>query len=164
MSNLNTITYAIHREEGYVVSRVGREMLWPILEYEKIGQDGDFTKPLEYRWEKIPLPGPSYDWQMLEWTKKIPVSIKNFHREKWGMKPLKVTPDTLVIEEAEIVQNGKQRILRVKFENGVEEDLFRYFPSEMVSKTQFRARQFLGWSRAQALRVCNRRKTGVWYP
>lgn len=79
MANLRTIQYAIHKDDGIVVSRVGRELAWPVIDFQSIGQDGDFTKPFDYNLAKFPL----------RWTKKIPVPLKNRHRKFWGMKPLK---------------------------------------------------------------------------
>jgi hypothetical protein len=72
------------------VSRVGSEVAWPVLQYEKIGEGGDFTKPFEYELEKMPVLSLAHCWQGLKWTKKIPLAIKNRHRVFWGMKPLPV--------------------------------------------------------------------------
>jgi hypothetical protein len=83
-----TITYAIH-PDGYTVSRVGSEVAWPVLEYDKIGRGGDFTRPFSYKLKKSPvLSALGRDWNELAWTKKLPVEIKNIHRAFWGLKPL----------------------------------------------------------------------------
>lgn len=82
------IQYAIHQDDGVVWSRVGREIAVPVLEYEKIGEGGDFTKPLRWELEAMPMEAGRYDWPRLKWTKKIPVELKNRHRKFWGMKPL----------------------------------------------------------------------------
>lgn len=58
----------------------------PVLEYEKIGQGGDFSKPLTYRLERMDITALIH--APLRWTRKIPLHIKNVHRQFWGMKPL----------------------------------------------------------------------------
>lgn len=94
------ITYAVHQFDGIVISRVGNELAWPILDYQAIGEGGDFTKPFKYNLEKMPvLRTSTYDWSRLHWTKKIPVPLKNLHRAFWGMPPLKVPAATPLFEE-----------------------------------------------------------------
>ena len=83
------ITYAIDTDSGMVVSRVGGEIAWPILQWDRIGVDGDFTKPLEYALETIPVLSVGSAWRALHWTRKVPVAIKNRHRVFWGMAQLK---------------------------------------------------------------------------
>ena len=80
---MNTIIqYAIHRDDGVVISRVGSELAWPVLDYAAIGQGGDgfekgnFTGPIRYDLEKLPVLQVGVDWKRLRWTKKIPVAIK----------------------------------------------------------------------------------------
>jgi hypothetical protein len=86
------ITYAIHKDEGVVISRVGSEVAWPVLDYERIGESGDFSRPLVYHLEKMPvLSIPGTEWQRLRWTKKVPVKLKNRHRLFWGFAELPVT-------------------------------------------------------------------------
>lgn len=112
MSNLRTITYAIHLDEGLIVSRVGRELAWPILDYKAIGEGGDFSKPLKYYLDKLPLESVGREWPRLYWTKKIPVSWKNLHREFWGMKPLpNVLPD-IIVPPVEVLEKKQQARLR----------------------------------------------------
>jgi hypothetical protein len=82
------ITYAVSKDDGMVYSRVGSEIAYPVLQYNKIGENGDFTKPLEYKLEKSSVFDLAYYWQSLRWTKKIPTELKNRHREFWGMKPV----------------------------------------------------------------------------
>ncbi len=82
---IRIITYAIHKDDGLVISRVGSEIAWPVLDYERIGEGGDFTGPLLYHLEKMPiLSVPGTEWQRLRWTKKVPVQLKNRHRTFWG--------------------------------------------------------------------------------
>jgi hypothetical protein len=33
--------YAINKEAGFVVSRVGNEVAWPVLQFDRIGCDGE---------------------------------------------------------------------------------------------------------------------------
>jgi hypothetical protein len=88
------ITYAINREDDIVWSRVGDEVAVPVLQYEKLWQDGDFTKPFEYELEKFSVSTiVGYDWRSLQWTKKIPTELKNRHRAFWGFPPLKDNSD-----------------------------------------------------------------------
>ena len=82
------ITYAIDRTDGMVYSRVGREIAVPVLQYDRIGQGGDFTQPLEYELEKCPVSELAAYWANFKWTRKIPVDLKNVHRKFWGMRPL----------------------------------------------------------------------------
>jgi hypothetical protein len=84
------ITYAVEEETGLVYSRVGAEIAVPVLQYERIGKGGDFTGPLEYELEKFGVHELCGAWNTLRWTKKIPVALKNRHREFWGMAALKV--------------------------------------------------------------------------
>ena len=81
------IQYAEDLDSGLVVSRVGREFAWPILQYDKIGEGGDFTKPFEYELERVGVfsTGPI----RLRHTRKIPTTLKNTHRKFWGMPLLK---------------------------------------------------------------------------
>lgn len=83
--NRRIITYAVD-QEGLVLSRVEDEIAFPVLEYEKIGEGGDFTQPFTYHLEKDTVFGfPQSFWQSLRWTRKIPVALKNKHRAFWGM-------------------------------------------------------------------------------
>lgn len=95
-----TITYARHIE-GYVYSRVGNEVAFPVLEYAEIGmggleratgiqyEPGNFTGPTNYHLEKCGVHEITTDWQKLTWTKKIALNTKNEHRRFWGMPQLK---------------------------------------------------------------------------
>lgn len=81
------ITYAVNLDDGLVTSRVGHQVAVPVLDFEAIGADGDYTKPLTYTLEKFSV----HDWQPwgdYRWTKKIPVELKNLHRAYWGFPPL----------------------------------------------------------------------------
>lgn len=87
------LQYAIHREDGSIISRRGDELAWPILDYEAIGQDGNYNAPLKYDLNKIGVHTVGgREWNLLVFTKFVPVEFKNKHREFWGLKPLPVTP------------------------------------------------------------------------
>jgi len=92
---MKTITYAIEVDSGLVISRLNSEIACPVLEFEKIGQDGNYNKPFEYTLEKMPVNTLVGIWNSYKWTKKIPVTLKNVHRKFWGMKPLKIAPQSL---------------------------------------------------------------------
>jgi len=87
MSRRRIITYAIDQETGMVVSRVGNEVYHPVLDFEGMTPENNFH--MGYFYMKMPIRHLGPCWWMYKWTKKIPVEIKNFHREFWGFKPLK---------------------------------------------------------------------------
>lgn len=76
-----TIQYAIDIETGLVISRVGSELAWPILNYP--------SSNFQTRLEKIPVIAATSSWPMLVWTRKLPKIIKNIHRKFWGFPKLK---------------------------------------------------------------------------
>jgi hypothetical protein len=81
------ITYAINQNDGLVVSRVGDEMAWPILQYEEMRPENNFQT--SYKLEKIPVLSVGCEYRALRFTRKIPVKLKNKHREFWGFSLLK---------------------------------------------------------------------------
>lgn len=84
---MKTITYAINGT-GLVVSRVGSEIAWPILEYDKMLPENSWE--MDYHLEKMAVFSVAgYVWDALKWTKKIPKKLKNIHREFWGFSKLK---------------------------------------------------------------------------
>lgn len=91
------IRYAIDLDTGLVVSQLGNEYAWPIMDYEGIGKDGDYTGPIEYNLEKL---SQHETWnQALYPTKRIPTDVKNVHRAFWGLPPVKpIANETLVLE------------------------------------------------------------------
>lgn len=90
------IRYGIEKDTGLVYSLVeepwGRVCAGPVLDFTAIGQGGDgyapgdFRGPMRYALEKCPV---REVYPYCQWTKKIPVRIKNLHREFWGFKPLR---------------------------------------------------------------------------
>ncbi len=86
MSRFRTIQYAIDQDTSQVVSRVGLEYAWPILDYEGMTPENGYD--MKYNLEKLDC----LQWVhlgCLVWTRKIPNKIKNIHRKFWNMKPLK---------------------------------------------------------------------------
>ena len=79
------IMFAVHAD-GYVVSRVGSEVAWPVLQWESMTPENSFTP--SYLLEKFNMYSIGSEWQLLKWTKKVPLADKNAHRQFWGMKPV----------------------------------------------------------------------------
>lgn len=88
---MNQIRYAIDYATGEVVSRLGDEYAWPILDYEAIGRDGDYQAPLTFDLRRVPI-REAYG-NPLYHTKRIPTGIKNAHRAFWGLPPVKPIPN-----------------------------------------------------------------------
>jgi hypothetical protein len=84
------ITFAVSEDDGMVYSRVGNEVAYPVLQWEKIGEGGDYTQPLEYELEKSSVFSLVDYWPRLKWTRKIPTELKNRHRAFLGMKELAI--------------------------------------------------------------------------
>jgi hypothetical protein len=100
------ITYGIE-PDGTVISRVGSEVAFPVLDFEGIGMGGDGFEPGDFRGptrcnlEKSGIHAyfrhGDVRYPEVRWTKgfgtthgtpPIPLEIKNAHREFWGFKPL----------------------------------------------------------------------------
>ena len=79
------IQYAIDTQTGLVVSCVGNELAWPILEYDEMRIENNYS--MSYHLEKLDI--FSIETHMLKWTRKIPKEIKNVHRDFWGFSKLK---------------------------------------------------------------------------
>jgi len=85
---MKTIQYAIDTDTGLVISRVGSELAWPILDFDRVAPEQDYT--MNCHLEKIPVSRiAGRYWLGLKWTKKIPKDIKNTHRLFWGFPLLK---------------------------------------------------------------------------
>jgi len=85
---MRTIQYAIDSDTGLVISRVGNEFAWPVLDYGNMRPENDY--PINCRLEKMAVSRiAGRYWIGLKWTKKIPKEIKNIHREFWGFPLLK---------------------------------------------------------------------------
>jgi len=83
---MRQITYLLS-PEGHVISRVGSEVAWPILDYENMKPENNFEP--RYFLEKIPVLQVARELGRCKGTRKICREIKNYHREFWGFKPLK---------------------------------------------------------------------------
>ncbi len=85
---MKNITYAIDQDTGLVISRVGSELAWPILDFDNMRPENSYT--MNYYLEKITVFSVAGRvWNGLKWTRKIPTSIKNLHRKFWDMTELK---------------------------------------------------------------------------
>jgi len=128
---IQNITYGIDMESGVIVSRMGSEIAWPIMEYEKIGEKDDFTRPLTYKLEKfdlISIAGHIYD--NIKWTKNVPVDEKNKHREFWGMPSLGAGQAMPDMKQGEQVET-RASILKTETKN---EDVIHIFLSDTFPK------------------------------
>jgi len=85
---MKNISYAIDKNTGAVISRIGDKVAVPVLQYDKMCPENNFQT--EYKLEKMDVLSFACVWDLLKWTKKIPIRIKNQHRKFWGMKILKV--------------------------------------------------------------------------
>jgi len=81
------ITYAVDETTGLVISRVGSTLAWPILDYGAMTPENGFTP--SYHLETIPVLDAACEWPHLHWTRKIPMAVKNTHRQFWGMPALR---------------------------------------------------------------------------
>jgi hypothetical protein len=85
---MKSIRYGIDRETGLAWSRVGSQVALPVLQYNQMGPGDNFkTKYALEKFNVIELMG---SYGLIKWTRKIPVRLKNLHREFWGMKPVKI--------------------------------------------------------------------------
>lgn len=87
------LMFAVDLDTGQVWSRLEGDpavgslrIAVPVLEYDKIGEGGDFSHPLTYRLERMEVTALIH--ARLRWTRKIPVETKNLHRGFWGMSEL----------------------------------------------------------------------------
>jgi hypothetical protein len=100
------VTYGIE-PDGTVISRVGSEIAFPVLDFAAIGMGGDgytpgdFNGPTQYNLWKSEIHAyfrnNDFSYREVRWTKgfgtlrgtpAIPVELKNKHRAFWGLKPL----------------------------------------------------------------------------
>ncbi len=84
---MKTIMYAINTETGHIISRVDSDVAIPVLQYGDMQPENNFTPT--YKLEKMPVFAIAGEYGMYKWTRKVPLYMKNKHREFWGMKPLK---------------------------------------------------------------------------
>jgi hypothetical protein len=81
------ITYCIDHSSGIVYSRVGSDLAVPMLDWNGMTPENNFAA--NYNLERVSIYAVGSAWDMLKWTKKIPIKLKNRHRQFWGMKSLK---------------------------------------------------------------------------
>ena len=107
MRNRRTIQYALDLDSGVVVSRVGSEIAWPVLDFVGIGQGGrgfepgDFNGPTRFNLERMPVRSVGREWETLRWTRKVPLKVKQLHRAFWGL-PVRVLVDCGELTQAQI--------------------------------------------------------------
>lgn len=84
---MKTIQYAYHKDDGTIISRVGHEVAWPVLDYGCMRPDNNFSAT--YHLEKMDNHAlRAENWDKLVWTKKFSYEEKNRHRKFWGMAEL----------------------------------------------------------------------------
>ena len=83
---MRTIQYAVDTETGLVISRVGSELAWPILDFDNMLPENNYA--MNYYLDKISVLSVASCWYILKWTRKIPKTIKNTHRKFWGFSIL----------------------------------------------------------------------------
>lgn len=83
---MRNITYAIDPETDLVVSRIGDRIAWPMLDFPANSFAMDYYGLKDF--SVFELCGNS-SYEMLRWTKKIPVETKNLHRRFWGLSAIK---------------------------------------------------------------------------
>ena len=85
MSRGRRIQYALDLDTGTVWSRVGDEVAVPVLDFAGMLPENGWE--MNYNLEKMKV-HDIVRGTALQWTRKIPMAIKNLHRKFWGMKPL----------------------------------------------------------------------------
>ena len=84
---MKRITYAVDKETGQVISRMGSIVAIPVLDYPP----ASLTAPLTYHLESFYAYELSDVWQTYRWTRKLPRKTKNMHRAFWGLPLLNAT-------------------------------------------------------------------------
>jgi hypothetical protein len=92
MSRNRSIRYGVDQDTGLVVSRVGNEVAWPVLDFEAIGQGGDGYAPGDFngptRYELHKFPAGQGDNRRVRWTRNVPFEAMTEHRAFWGFPPI----------------------------------------------------------------------------
>ena len=86
MSRQRRISYMIDPETGMAYSRVGNEVAIPVLDFDGMKPENRYET--NYNLEKFNVLHIASHLNQCIGTRKIPVEIKNRHREFWGMKRL----------------------------------------------------------------------------
>ena len=102
------ITYAIDGDSGQWWSRVEghphagqQKVAVPVLDYDEIGADGDFTKPFTYHLEAMGI--EALFQANLRWTRQASLAVRNTHREFWGVGPLRASTGSLTDRQAAVL-------------------------------------------------------------
>ena len=81
-----------------VIDHTSVAYVWSVLEFDKIGEGGDFTQPPSFHLEYMDVRDDSHarwsnftSWvrSSMKYTKKVPLEVRNEHRALYGMKPVK---------------------------------------------------------------------------
>lgn len=77
------IRYAVDSESGLTYSMVGSQLAVPFR--DKKNKFGEY----DYKLEKLTVSQlGKTEWEGLRWTRQLPKSLKNYHRQFWGLNPL----------------------------------------------------------------------------
>ncbi len=91
---MRRLMYGEDEDSGCVVSRLGSEYAWPVLDFEGIGQGGegyepgDFRGPMRYQLERISIFGVGSCRPTPLAPAKVPRELRNRHRTFWGLEAL----------------------------------------------------------------------------
>lgn len=88
MENTMKIQYAIDKDTGLTWSKVGKQIAMPVKDFEKVPAPGE-SAHFDYKLDKIPTSFTQFFEVSLDWEAKLPKSLKNYHRQYWGLKELK---------------------------------------------------------------------------
>jgi len=93
MSRQRRIRYGVDQDTGLVCSELmgsseKENIAFPVLDFAGMTHKNGYE--IKYFLEKM-SPFHVHPHCHIVWTRKIPVEIKNKHREFWGMKPLKTS-------------------------------------------------------------------------
>jgi hypothetical protein len=83
---MNAVRYGIDRETGLVWSRIGSQVALPVLQYDQMLPENNFQT--HYALKKFDVFELMGSLGLIQWTRIIPLRLKNLHREFWGMKPM----------------------------------------------------------------------------
>jgi len=82
---MRQLLFRIDLDTGMYWSEMGRRALWPVLDFTGMSPANNFKT--DYSLEFFEDYRHQYDVPIIG-TKKVPLDIKNAHREKWGLKPI----------------------------------------------------------------------------
>ena len=94
MSRNRRLRYGIDSEGSIISELMGgyndreeadHRIAWPVLDFEHMKPENGFE--IIYNLEKM-NPYDCLPYSDVTWTRKIPIEVKNIHREFWGLKSL----------------------------------------------------------------------------